>query len=222
MNFLDLLYVVAILFMVWLAWRGTVGKKQKPLIAAPKPKANPAQKRMMGFANPGDDKISVSKRDWSSLTLALWRSRTSWEIAWRQIDEMLPRCRHATDCPGEHDETAPCLAACPDREIRMSLLVILNAARQFAPVEARRLVNTTYFAPSRELYSEVLSAWAADQEELEGLRLRHTASGKPPLQPPPNETPAGPAEREKLNPLALMAEFDRPPPETEETSEEIQ
>lgn len=65
---------------------------------------------------------------------------------------------------------------CPDRELRMSALVILNAARQHAPVDAARPVDE-YFAPSREYFSSVLSSLAAAQIEIEELRekIRHTA-----------------------------------------------
>ena len=52
----------------------------------------------------------------------------------------------------------------------MSALVILNAARQFAPVDARQLAKAPYYAPSREQFSEVLGELGAAQAELKALR----------------------------------------------------
>lgn len=77
---------------------------------------------------------------------------------------------------------------CPDREVRMSALVILTAARQSAPVDAPKPSDEPYFAPSREYFSEVLSSLAVAQIEIERLRedLRRAtepASPTPPLPP---------------------------------------
>lgn len=139
-------------------------------------------KKLMGFESPGDQKFQVTFRDWNAMKLAVWRSKVGWDIAQRQALEILERCNHLDGCPGAKSETEPCLAptfgeegkvvqvGCPDREIRMSALVVLNAARQFAPANARRLAEQPYFAPSRELYSEVLSELGAAQAELEALR----------------------------------------------------
>ncbi len=137
-------------------------------------------KKMMGFENPGDKKFSVSARDWSGMKHAAWRSKVGWEIAERQAKEILGRCTHLDGCPGITDEAAPCLGAgnelgCPDRELRMSALVILNAARQFAPVSARQIANEIYFAPSRERYSEVIAELGAVQAELEDLKKETTS-----------------------------------------------
>lgn len=138
--------------------------------------------KMMGLINPGDQKVTVPVRDWNAMKLALWRSRNGWLIAGRQALEILGSCFHDSNCPGIDDETAPCLQECADREQRMSALVILNAARQFAPVNARQLLNEPYYAPSRERYSEVLAELSACQAELEALKER--------IQPPPNPEPA--------------------------------
>ena len=155
------------------------------------------QQKMMGFKNPGDAKIAVPVRDWQGLRLALWRSRVAWDIAERTAQEILSTCTHAEGCPAIEDETAPCLGGtvfhqtstgegeekvitsarmtveadgCPDRELRMSALVILNAARQFAPIKARHPADGSYYAPSRERYAELIAELATAEAELEALR----------------------------------------------------
>lgn len=163
-------------------------------------------RKMMGFVSPGDQRVPIMVRDWSAMKLALWRSKTGWEIAAREAAAILDRCRHADGCPATEDETKPCLSdvyakeaqlesetddeyaqragvrtqeGCPDREQRMSALVVLNAARMFAPVDVRRPANEPYFAPSREYFSEVLSDLGAAQIELEVLREALRAAGVP-------------------------------------------
>jgi hypothetical protein len=163
-------------------------------------------RRMMGFDNPGDQKVPITVRDWSAMKLAIWRSKTGWEIAKREAEAILSGCTHAEGCPASRDETRPCISdlyekapqadgetddeyaaragvrvqeGCPDRERRMSALVVLNAARMFAPVDARRLSGEPYFAPSREGFSEVLSELSAAQVELEILRKALRDAGVP-------------------------------------------
>jgi hypothetical protein len=128
------------------------------------------QRKMMGFEAPGDQRVPVPVRDWNALKLALWRSRVAWDIAERAAKEIVDRCGHMEGCAGKIAETEPCLADCPDRELRMAALVILAAARQFAPTDARKPANAPYFAPSREYYSAVMAELAAAQAELEALR----------------------------------------------------
>jgi len=83
---------------------------------------------------------------------------------------------------------------CPDRETRASALVILGAARMFAPIDARQLAREPYFAPSREFFSEVMSELAAAQAELEtiyeALRTAGIPVPTPPANAPPNTLPA--------------------------------
>lgn len=126
--------------------------------------------KMMGYKAPDDQKFSVPVRDWQALKLALWRSRTALEIAMRESAEILSRCKHTTGCDGESVETEPCLPTCPDREVRMSALVILNAARQLAPANARKPANAPYHAPSRERFSEVMAELVALTAAYEELR----------------------------------------------------
>jgi hypothetical protein len=126
--------------------------------------------KMMGIAIPGDQKVSVPVRDWEGMKRGLWRSKVGWEIAMREATGVLARCAHMEGCAGKASDTDPCLQDCPDRELRMSALVILNAARQFAPIDARRAVEGPYFAPTRERFSEVMAELAACQTELEMLK----------------------------------------------------
>ena len=168
-------------------------------------------RKMMGLDNPGDQKVPVAVRDWSAMKLALWKSKTAWEIAKREAEAILNRCTHAEGCPASEDETQPCLSdlyekaprgndetelqyearpgvrvqeGCPDRELRMSALVVLNAARMFAPVNVRP-ANEQYFAPSREYFSEVLSDLSVAQVELELLRTALRDAGVPIPSPSP-------------------------------------
>ena len=139
---------------------------------------------------PGDQKVPVPVRDWNALKLGLWRSKIAFDVARHQALEIIDRCAHLDGCPGAQVETEPCIAptfdekgqmvqlGCPDREIRMSALVILNAARQLAPIDPRRTANEPYYAPSREYFSEVLSTLAATLAELEAMKEQETSRVK--------------------------------------------
>ena len=128
-----------------------------------------SQKRM-GVEVPGDQRVPVPVRDWNAMKLALWRSKWALDIVAREAALLVVRAAHMEGCPGKQVETEPCLPDCPDRELRMSALVVLNAARQFAPIDARKPANAPYYAPSREYFSEVMAALAVAQAELEALR----------------------------------------------------
>ena len=153
--------------------------------------------KLMGFETPDDKKVPVSVRDWNAQKLALWRSRGLAERAIHEALEILSRCKHRVDCPGAESETEPCFSStyvsevltegCPDREQRMSALVILNAARQLAPKDARKPTQP-YFAPSREYYSDVMAALGATEIENEMLRGLLREAGIPVPQPEPEET----------------------------------
>jgi hypothetical protein len=140
------------------------------------------QQRMLGRAP--ELRTQVDNRVWFGQKLALWRSKVAWEIAEKQAKEIVLRCAHMEGCPGKTVETEPCLADCPDREFRMSALVILNAARQFAPIVASKLAEQPYMMPSREYVSALVAELAACQAELETLR------GAAVTMPTPNEAPA--------------------------------
>jgi hypothetical protein len=133
-----------------------------------------------GLETPGDKKVQVTVRDWDGMKRAVWRSKTGWDIVLREATERLAACAHMTGCPGrpasdsEDDraraEKEPCLKDCPDLEMRLSMLVIINAARQCAPKIAPRPADAPYFAPTREYFSDVLAALTAAQLELEALK----------------------------------------------------
>lgn len=151
-------------------------------LTAPKP--SPAQAKMMGLDTPGDQKVPITVRDWDALRRALWRSKIVLEITERQALVILEQCSHMPLCPGKTSETEPCFAGCVDREKRLSANVILNAARQLTAALVRKPADSTYFAPSREYFSETLSALAAAQVEIEMLRAALRREGVDPLDIP--------------------------------------
>jgi hypothetical protein len=153
-------------------------------------------RKMMGFEALGDQKIPVSVRDWNGMKLALWRSKVAWDIAERAASEILGCCEHEPGCAAQQDETEPCLSICIDRELRMSALVVLNAARMFAPIDARQPAAGPYMAPSREYFSEIVVELGAAQLELDVLREALRVAGIEPPSPPENTEPrALPAQR---------------------------
>jgi len=142
--------------------------------------------KIMGFETPDDKPVPVTARtirDWNAMKLAIWRSRLAWDLVIREATMLVERAAHMTGCPGKSVETEPCLIDCPDRETRMSALVILNAARQSAPTNVQRPADAPYFAPSREYFSEVLAELAAAQTELEAMRVRYEATLPPAAEP---------------------------------------
>lgn len=75
---------------------------------------------------------------------------------------------------------------CPDREMRMSALVILTAVRQAAPANVVPCPpDQPYFAPTREYFSEVISSLGAAQIEIDELRKALQAATERPTTPPP-------------------------------------
>jgi len=129
-------------------------------------------KKMMGFQLPGDEKVSITARDWDAMKRAIWRSKIGWEIVTREVTTLLSRFAHMEGCPAVSNEIGTCLPDCPDREFRLSALVILNVARQHGPTIVRKPAEGAYFAPSREHYSEMLAQFAAAQAELEAIKAQ--------------------------------------------------
>lgn len=152
-------------------------------------------RKMMGFNPPGDERVPVPVRNWNAMKLALWRSKTMWERAAIAAASILERCVHAEGCQGAEVETAPCSMKCADRETRMDALVILNAARMFATIDARKPADGSYFAPSREYFSEVLTALASLQVENDLLRDALRKAGVEPPSPKPDADPVLPIQQ---------------------------
>jgi hypothetical protein len=148
----------------------------------------------MGFDNPGDQKVPIRVRDWNAFKLALWNSKRWWEVTERSAIDILVRCQHSEGCPGEKAEKEPCLRDCPDREVRMSALVILNAARTCSPATAVKPAEGSYFAPSREYFSEVLVD--LETTKLENVALKEVLRRADIVWPSPVE---------ELTPKALVA-----------------
>ena len=142
--------------------------KPQPVMLAPPPTKQ--QLRLMGLEVPGDERVMVTAREWNAMKLALWRSHVAWEIVQKQATEIVASAKHVIGCAGSTSNTEPCAQGCPDRETRMSALVILGAARQSAPAIVHKPADAPYFAPSREYFSEVTAALAVAEAELAVLR----------------------------------------------------
>lgn len=144
------------------------------------------ERRRLGLETDGDKRVTISVRHWEALRLALWRSKVAWEAVLPQARLILEQCGHAAGCPGITSESEPCGPDCPDRERRLSALVILAAAKPFQLVDARGPSEGRFIAPSRERYSEVMAALAVAQAELDALHTQgHTVTPPPQDAPPP-------------------------------------
>lgn len=151
------------------------------------------ERRRLGLETDGDKRVTISVRHWDALRLALWRSQFAWEAVLPQARQLLDGCGHAEGCPGIESDTEPCGLDCADRERRLSALVIIAAAKQFAPVDARRPSDGPYIAPSRERFCEIMAALAVAQLELDVLRGQgHTVTPPPQNQPTPPQLKEGP------------------------------
>jgi len=126
-------------------------------------------RRMMGLDTESDRLVTIPVRHWNALKLAAWRHKTAWDAVEPEARRIVDHCEHAPGCPATTDDE-PCNEDCPDRELRLSALVILAAAKQSTAVEAHRPANMPYIAPSREHFSEVLAELAAAQAELAAVR----------------------------------------------------
>lgn len=125
---------------------------------------------LMGLEVPGDQKIALPVRHWNALKLALWKNRQGGEIIARQASEILESCVHDEGCPGLESDVEPCLQGCLDRETRMSALVILQATKMVTPINAAKIANEPYYAPSRECFAEIVAELAIAQAENEAMR----------------------------------------------------
>jgi hypothetical protein len=176
--------------------------------------------KMMGFEIPGDQRVSVTVRDWNGMKLALWRAKVALAIAAKQAGEIVERCDHSDDCPGAESDLEPCLASCPDREQRMSALVVLNAALVFGPSSAHKS-EEPYFAPSREHYSDVLAELMATRASLDAAldRLRDAGIEEP--QPTPAPAPAlSEVPKNRLLPVEPVIDLTPEQEQAETTDEE--
>jgi hypothetical protein len=150
------------------------------------------QRRLLGLETDADRKVTIPIRHWEAMRLALWRSKVAWEAVLPQARLILDQCGHADGCPGITSESEPCGPDCPDRERRLSVLVIMAAAKQFAPLDARRPADgVRYIAPSRERFSEVLAELAAAQLELDVLHARGYTETPPPHSDAPPQLSEG-------------------------------
>jgi hypothetical protein len=141
---------------------------------------------MLGLETDGDKKVTLPVRHWEAMRLALWRNKVAWEAVLPQARLILVECGHVEGCPGISAESEPCGPDCPDRERRLSALVIIAAAKRFAAIDARRPTEATFIAPSRERFSEIISELMAAQLELDVLHAQgHTVTPPPQGDAPP-------------------------------------
>ncbi len=141
------------------------------------------ERRRLGIETDGDRRVAISVRHWDALRLALWRSKVAWEAVLPQARLILEQCGHAAGCPGITSESETCGPDCPDRERRLSALVILAAAKPFQQIDVRG-PESRFIAPSRERYSEVMAALAVAQAELDAFRAQGLT-----VTPPPQDVP---------------------------------
>ena len=109
--------------------------------------------------------VTIDARRWKALRRQMLRMVLGWRNTQREARRILDSCRHASGCEGAADPSRPCLASCPDREGRLSALVILGNADEhvmFASALPRKLDND-YSPPARE-------TWDALVAELEVVR----------------------------------------------------
>jgi hypothetical protein len=152
---------------------------------------NTQQRKMLGLDTEADKLVTLPVRHWEALKLALWRSRVAWDAVLPQARLLLEHCGHVAGCPGLESEIEPCGPHCPDRERRLSVLVILAACRQFGPVDVHKPADAPYIAPSRERFSEVLAALTVAQAELEALHAKGYTETPPPHGGPPPQLQEG-------------------------------
>src|SRR5579871_3972974 len=139
--------------------------------------------KQQGYTTESDKKVAVAVRDWNAMKLAVWRSKHAWDIVAREAQALVDRAAHMEGCPAKDEkETATCLPDCPDRELRLSALVILGASRQFAPVQATRIAAAPFVSPSRERYSEVIAELGACQAQLAAIAQTTPLPEPPPIQ----------------------------------------
>lgn len=150
------------------------------------------QRRMLGLETDADRKVTIPVRHWDAMRLALWRHKVAWEAVLPQAQLILEQCGHAEGCPGISSETEPCGPDCPDRERRLSALVILAAAKRFAPIDARRPSDGLFVAPSRERFSEIIAELTTAQLELDLLHAQGYSVTPPPQGDAPPQLKEGP------------------------------
>lgn len=126
------------------------------------PIQNPTRDQMLGI--PKVEKVSIDVRQWRALRRQMVRMVLGWRIADREMALVLAGCRHDAGCPAREDRTQSCLSTCPDRETRLSALVVKHNAELYSMHgETLPKHGDDYRPPPREYFDAIVS-------ELEALR----------------------------------------------------
>jgi hypothetical protein len=184
------------------------------------PVKNPSSDQLLGFQKP--EMVSVDAKKWQAVRRQLVRLVIGWRYAAKESGRILETCRHADGCrAAAGDHTAPCLPACPDREVRLSALVIAHNAELYAMLrETMGLplrVDGDFHPPSRETWDAVVSELEAVREGKDVLNeiMDAMARGQTikPSWTEPGTVTAEPAERPMTR--LLPAEPEEEPEEEE-------
>jgi len=153
------------------------------------------QDQILGFQP--ESKVSIDARHWESLKRIVWRMKTSWGFVESECRDLIASCQHAEGCLGADDIREPCLSSCPDRQTRLSALVIYANAREFISVNAPKPTSIEgggYIPPTREFFDLVLSELVVAHAELDDMKKLIQESGatlpptvSPPVLPPKSE-----------------------------------
>ena len=111
--------------------------------------------------------------------------KMSWGFVESECRDLVASCKHAEGCLGATDIRESCLPSCPDRQTRLSALVIYANAREFTKVEAQKPTSIEgggYIPPTREFFDLVLSDLAAAETEL--AEMKKAGFALPIVSPP--------------------------------------
>ncbi len=175
---------------------------------------------MLGFQP--DAKVTIDARHWEALRRIVWRMKVAWGFVEQECLALVATCRHVDGCRGAVESTEPCRAECPDRQTRLSALVVLANAREFARADARK-PGASYIPPTREYFDAIVSDLVAAEVALDEVRRKVVAATElvPALTepaPPPALTDGPPATDGATAESATVLHPDDVSPDTEETS----
>jgi hypothetical protein len=141
----------------------------------------PTPDAMLGFQPEG--KVTIDVRHWDALRRIVWRMKTSWGFVENECNAIIATCRHVDGCRGAVDSTETCHPQCPDRQTRLSALVILANAREFARADVHK-PGANYIPPTREYFDALVSDLATAEYTLEEVRRKVADAVEPTLPAP--------------------------------------
>jgi hypothetical protein len=121
--------------------------------------------KLQGFQ--ADEKVAVKVRTWEGIRRTLANMMETAVQVVRECDEQLERCKHAPGCTAQGGLVDPCPPECPDREFRLSALVIRANFARYVGMYTLPKGNSegVTLPPAREFLDQMIS-------ELELLRAR--------------------------------------------------